>query len=386
MPEFLRANAAVLHEALLNEMCLDRRYIQVYKPQGDFLHYKVMRQVALVRRLGPLLKPVLLIAAWLMPAVILLRWLSSLAKSIRGDARLTDRGVWIIPTVKTNVPLISAGLKEAGVNESPQILDDLAAQLPRMMGFRNVLAICPAILQLLWRLLMVPGGARAPLLLHARDAVEFLLLARFARQHFSDIFATECHYQRWAFVLSHCANQLILVQHGLLDSQNNFPCSGGNVEIAVVRDENSARAFRRYYRLIKNVRVHAPKVPLQPMPCGAPAVFLASSFPTIDQEIAFARALRDRRSFPLIVKLHPAHLYDQRGTELMNLASHQARSDENPECAVFISHSSSMELLYRSHGIRTVSLAQEPSTLAAVEAVFRAVSDYCQFMDKHNSR
>jgi hypothetical protein len=382
MREFSQDIAVILHEALLNEICLDRRYVQVFRPQGNFLHYKVMRQVALEQRLGPFLKPVLLIAAWIMPAVILLRWFSALAKSIWSDACTIDRVVWIIATVDANATLISDGLAKADVIEPPRILGDLASQLPRLMGFQNVLAICPAILKLLWLVLTVPRGPRSTLLLHARDAVEFLLLARFARQHSRDIFATECHYQRWSFVLSHCANQLILVQHGQLDSQIDFPCRGGNVKIAVVRDESSALSFRRYFRQIKHVRVHVPKVRLQPASSNVPAIFLASSFPTIDQEIAFVLALRQRQAPPLIVKLHPAHLYDQRGTELLNLASFKARRDENPECIVFISHSSSMESIYRAHGIRTVSLVQQPSTLAAVEAVLIAVSDYYQSINQ----
>ena len=148
------------------------------------------------------------------------------------------------------------------------------------------------------------------------------------------------------------------------------------MNVIVVRDEDSAEVYKRYYGLIGELRVHAPQVPLHTMPCAAPAVFLASSFPTIDQEIAFARAWRERQSATLIVKLHPAHLYDERGALLTRLADHEAKSDENPSCAVFVSHSSSMELLYRTHGIRTVTLGREPSTVAAVESVMRAVTDY----------
>lgn len=382
MRESPRSDAVLLHEALLNEMCLDRRYMELFKPQGYFLPYKVMRQVALKHRLGPALKPALLIVAWLMPAVLLLSWLIALASSIRRRASVSGRTVWIMATVEANKPLISTGLAEAGVTASPRHLGDLAVQLPRLMGFWNVLATGLALLQLLWRLLVTPGGPRTALLLHARDAVAFLLLARFARQRPDDVFATECHYQRWSYVLSHRASHLVQVQHGLLDGQIQFPYSGGEVNVVVVRDEESAQAFRRYYRLVDEVRVHAPRVQLHPMPCNAPAVFLASSFPTIDQEIAFARAWRERPSAPLIVKLHPAHLYDQRGAELTSLADHQAHSDENPECAVFVSHSSSMELLYRTQGIRTITLAREPTTAAAVEAVLRAVTDYHHFMNK----
>ncbi|MFN7834995.1 MAG: hypothetical protein ACK5NY_04270 [Burkholderiaceae bacterium] len=370
------SDATLLHEALLNEMCLDRRYVEVFRPHGNFLPYKVMRQIALKRRLGPALTPVLLLVAAIMPAVLLLSWLNALVRSIHRDVSACGCTAWIVPTLKTNTPLVSTALSEAGITVSPRILGDLAAQLPRLLGFWNVLATVPALFYLQWRFLVTPHGSRSALLLHARDAVVFLLLARFARLRPEDLFATECHYQRWSYVLSHRARHLVLVQHGLLDDLILFPCRGGEVNVIVVRDEDSAQVYKRYYGSIGELRVHAPKVPLHTMPCAAPAVFLASSFPTIDQEIAFARAWRERQSAPLIVKLHPAHLYDERGARLTMLADHQAKSDENPSCAVFISHSSSMELLYRTHGIRTVTLSQEPNTAAAVESVMRAVADF----------
>ncbi|KPF68698.1 hypothetical protein IP84_08650 [beta proteobacterium AAP99] len=147
----------------------------------------------------------------------------------------------------------------------------------------------------------------------------------------------------------------------------------------VVRDKDSSEAYKRYYRLISEIRLYVPQLQLYLMPCGAAAVFLASSFPTVDQEIAFARALRERLSVPLIVKLHPAHLYDKRGLELKGLADYEAHRDASPACAVFVSHSSSMELLYRSHGIRTVALSQHASTAAAVEEVSQAMSAYNLF-------
>lgn len=382
MHESPRSDAILLHEALLNEMCLDRRYVELFKPQGDFLPYKVMRQIALKHRLGAALTPILLLVAAIMPMVLLLSWLNALVRSIRRDVSAIGCTAWIVPTIKTNNSLIRSALNEAGVTASPRLLGNLAAQLPRLLGFWNVLAVAPALLYLQWRLLVTSSGFRTALLLHARDAVTFLLLARFARLRPEDVFATECHYQRWSYVLSHRASHLVLVQHGLLDDLIPFPCRGGEVKVIVVRDEDSAQVYKRYYRLVRELRVHAPQVELNTTPCAAPAVFLASSFPTIDQEIAFARAWRERQSAPLIVKLHPAHLYDERGAALTRLANHQAKSDENPSCAVFVSHSSSMELLYRTLGIRTVTLSRELSTAAAVESVMRAMTDYHHSFNK----
>lgn len=376
MRESTRSDAILLHEALLNEICLDRRYVELFKPQGDFLPYKVMRQMALKRRVGSALTPILLLAAVLMPGVLLLSWLNALAHSLRRDDSVGGRTGWIVATIKENNPLIETELRAAGVTVPLLPLGDLATQLPRLLGFWNVLATASALLHLQWRLMVKPSESRAALLLHARDAVMFLLLARFARERTEDVFATECHYQRWSYVLSHRANRLVLVQHGMLDDQISFPCRGGEASVIVVRDEDSAQIYKRYYCSINKVRVSVPRLQLDTMPCTEPAVFLASSFPTIDREIAFARLWRERQSSPLIVKLHPAHLYDERGAELISLADHQAKSYENPACAVFVSNGSSMELLYRMHSIRTVTLGREPSTLAAVEAVMRAMTDY----------
>jgi hypothetical protein len=382
MHEPARNDAELLHEALCNEKRLDQRYKTTFRAKGRFLDYKVMKQVAWKRKLGPLLTPALVVVAWLMPVLLLARWLRMLVGAFSASPVSTGRTAWIVPTTPTNESLIRGGLAGSGVDLPVVSLDDLASELPRRLGWRAVLAAGGQATRLLWRILTSSDASRTALLLHARDALSLLLLADFARAHPDDVFATDCHYQRWSFTLSHTARGLRLVQHGLLDLDIGLPYRGGRVRQVLVWDDASAEGWRRYYRLIDEAVVHAPRVALEPNSHSRSAVFLASSFPTIDEEIAFIRALRQASATPLIVKLHPAHRYDGRRSQLLEFANHVCRPDENPACAVFISHSSSMEMIYRNHGIRTVSLRLEDTATAAVEATLLALNE----TSRHNEK
>ncbi len=367
----------VLFAALENERCLDVRYREVFRPAGRFLNYKVMKQVALKRRFGVLVTPALLLVASLMPLLMLTQWFRALGLSLAqtiGGKRDSSSGekkkvVWLVPTSAVNESLIRSAI--AGVNDarvSTQLISDFTAQLAPRLGFSAVLCLGVSLFRLLGRL-VAAHGRRAELLLHARDAVGLMLLSAHAHQRTGDVFITEDHYQRWSFVLSHSAANFQLVQHGVLDHAIAFPHSYGAVRRAYVRDQASADTFRRYYGSVAEVQLHTHQAPLSNNPYSTTGVFIASSFPTLDEEIDFARALQARRIAPIIVKLHPAHQYDGRKSMLLSTADHVCRPDENPACRLFVSHSSSMESSYRGHGVPTISLQREGSTDRAIQAV-----------------
>lgn len=364
-----RDDAMIVFEALENERCLDLRYKTVFRPAGRFLNYKVMKQVALQRRLGPLLTPALFAAAALVPVLLLGGWLRSLVLSFAGaTSEPVGRSLWLVPTTPTNEVLIRGAVAADEVGASIHVLDDCVQQLAARLGPVEVMRVGCRLLRLLgW--IVTAQGRRTDLLLHARDALGFMLLAAHARRRRSDVFATDDHYQRWSFVLSHRAAELRLVQHGVLDDSIDFPHCYGHVHKAYVRDKASDATLRRYYTSIAEVCLHTPATRLTPNPYAATGVFIASSFPTLQEEIAFARALRELRVAPIIVKLHPAHRYDGRKAELLSIADHVCRADESPACRVFVSHSSSMELIYQHYGVPTVSLLGEGGTTPALHAV-----------------
>jgi hypothetical protein len=374
MSEMQRDSHLILLEALDNERCLDARYRAVFSPPGRYVDYKVMQQVALRRRFGPLLAPALFILAALVPLLLLVQWMRALAASVRKMSPATGPVVWIFPTTPTNESLIRSGLAATGCGLCPVIIGNIFRELAPRLGLKQMGVVGSSTIRILADVLASRGG-RIERLLHARDAVELLLLAEFARTRTEDVFATDDHYQRWSYVLSHSANDLRLVQHGILDDWIAFSYRGGQVRQLIARDESSAQTLRRYYASIQQTVLHFPEVELEANRCSDEAVFIASSFPTIDDEITFARALRQRHLAPIIVKLHPAHRYDTRKAALLELATHVCRPDENPQCRVFVSHSSSLELIYRARGVPTVSLQREGTVAAAVDAVVRSLGE-----------
>lgn len=380
MFKFNDGDAHILYQALCNEIRLDQRYREIFGAKGFYINYKIMKQVALKSKFGFLVTPAIFTLAWIMPVILFVRWILMLGISFGASATKRDvKSIWVVPTTPTNDVLIRSALtRDKQTNLRISTLNNLSTSLPSRLGVSSVLAAGWQTLCLILRIILL-GTDRTALLLHARDALSMLLLAKFARSHPKDLFATDCHCQRWSFILSHHANDLVLVQHGILDLAIGLPYRGGTVQHIIVRDEASGKGWRQYYQSIKEYTIYKQNLELDANPYSDTAVFLASSFPTIDLEISFIQAFRHVAPTPLIVKLHPAHRYDNRRLQLISFADYVCQSEENPSCAVFVSHSSSMEMMYRQNGVPTVSLLRECTTDAAVAAVMRVLGiNICQ--------
>jgi hypothetical protein len=361
--------AAIVFAALENEASLDRRAKELFCPSKDFVNYKVMQQLALSGRLGPLLRPALCILALTAPLLILWRFLGILITHLIVDKNQDiNLNTWIMPTIAPNESLIRNAISQENRGHLNIAMCKDSREWVSRLSFGDIIKTGLNLLDVL-KACLQSSGNRLALLLHARDAANLLLLAIYAKQHPDDVFATEDHYQRWAFVLSHTTQQLWIVQHGVLDTNIQFTHRYGRVAQLFVRDAASLGDFASYYETITRHELHAPAQNLRSNPHSKTGVFIASSFPTLDAEIDFARHFSKLELAPLIVKLHPAHRYDARKTKLLSLAAYVCSEDEAPDCQVFVSHSSSMELIYKSHRIPCVSLKSEGSLEAAIAAV-----------------
>jgi hypothetical protein len=84
------------------------------------------------------------------------------------------------------------------------------------------------------------------------------------------------------------------------------------------------------------------------------------------------RALK-KHGATVIVKFHPAHVYDSRKQILAAMADRVCTDDEHPACRVFVSHSSFMEFDYRSRDIQTFSIARDGGPLTTAAAILAAI-------------
>ena len=338
--------------ALENERALDLHYraTAAQRPASGLPNYKVMKQVALRSRLGWLYPPAVASALVLIPLLGLLHWLRALVEAVLGPPAAAEAGAHIIATTPSNTELVRTSAYPAAVESADVVAPD---RLARRIGAGAVFRCVTAHLRLLWH---VAGqrGRRVDLLLHSRDAFGLLMLTMYTRMRSEHSFATDDHYQRWSYLLSHNARKLHLVQHGFIDPAIGFPNRFGSVSDLHVRDETFLPAFRRYYRIAR----WSLFTPVRRLDGSAgDAVFLASSFPTIDSEIELVRHL-SAEGVRVIVKFHPAHTYDGRRETLCALAAGVVPADRYPACRVFVSHSSFMEYDYRGLGVPTVAIGR----------------------------
>lgn len=361
-------------EALNNERAFDINYraTRTTLPKdGPVPNFKVMKQLALQTQLGRLYPLLIAVAPLAVLLAVPWQWLLLLVGATGGRrAPLLDGACWVFSTTEDNRTIINAAL-----DSDPQ-----TAALPRhsiRFGLRALGAeirwsSCAAAIRAHVRWLQYaltrPAGERRDLLLHGHDALALLGLVSLARQARS-IFVTDDHYQRWANVLSHAAEDFRIVQHGFLDEELVLPHVGGTVTCLYLRDSLFRASFARYYRIVCH-RLYSPPASFVQTPLSEGALLLASSFPSIDEEVRLLDAIRAScGDLPIIVKFHPAHRYDSRKDLLAARATLVYEGRGNPGCRIFASHGSFMEFDYRQQGIPTVSIARSGSAEAAADEI-----------------
>lgn len=362
-----------IFHALDNERCLDLRFRATrtsLKDDDPVPNYKVMKQLALKNMLGFFYRPFIALALVLMPILAMLHWLFAIFVSVVHAGRSSEATLHLVPTTHGNTGLIDAALcADPAMNGRPQDRDILAfSRLCREVGLSGVLLCIASHIRLLFRILRMDRRRRADLLLHSRDAFVLLMLVCYAQRHPSHVFVTDDHYQRWAFLLSHNCGDFRIVQHGFLDSNIAFAHSFGIVQTLYVCDPIFLPEFATYFRILES-RVFSPATDLTPNLFSEAGLFLASSFPSIDDEIKLLTQIKTHRDVPVIVKFHPAHSYDSRKQRLAALASYVCSDNENPTCKVFISHNSFMEFAYKARGIPTFSIARSGGPTDAAQAI-----------------
>ena len=361
-------------DAMENERALDVRYrsnFTTLPPGGSVPNFKVMKQLALREQLGRAY-PILIALA---PIAVLLaapwQWLSLLIGAVgRKREAQPVQACWIFATTVSNLVAIDAAL------DSDQRIATLSRHQirfnPRAMGaeigWSGCVSAVHAHLRWLLYALTRTTGMRRDLLLHGRDALALLGLAHLAH-HAGHIFITDDHYQRWAHVLSHVASDFRIVQHGFVDDELVLPYAGGGVNCIYLRDFLFRASFERYYAINEH-RLFSPAASFAHTPLSGEALFLASSFPSIDEEINLLETVREScGDIPIIVKFHPVHRYDARREKLAGYANLVYEGLGNPGCKIFVSYGSFMEFDYRPQGIATVSIARSGSIQAAADEI-----------------
>jgi len=366
-----------LFEALRNERRFDIEYRDGRKDREQLTripNYKVLKQTGLLHRLGVLYEPFVYAARVAIPLIALGQFFYALIVAALDRGRHTGGDVHIFATADTNVPVIRSAISHltgrATADDIPNALGLRA--LAGRCGVRGVIAALESWVHLYSLILRSARDERMDLLLHARDACLLSLLAHHAVASPRDRFFTDAHYGRQAYLLSHLSARLTIVQHGYTDGRIPFEHPFGHLECLYVCDESFVEAFERYFK-IDEWRILSFHRTLTANPYSDRGVFLASSFPSIDEEIELLSRLA-RTGVEIIVKLHPNHIYDARQKRLLGLASHVCRSDEYPACRVFVSYASFLEYEYRMAGVATYSIAR-----SSVETVAEGIVERCAY-------
>lgn len=363
-----RAVVNLIVGALENERAIDARYREINASHQSFdglPNYKVMKQLALRRRLGRLYPLFISLSPWIALALFPYQWILALLGSIGCRKAVGDpKDCRILATTSQNVDLIKSALDADGcVSVLRQREQSLSCyQLGREIGLALVMRSVFAQIRLICLLLGFQASERRDMILHARDSFALIMMALDVSRGAS-VIVTDDHYQRWSYILSHLVSDFRIVQHGFLDTNIRFPYSYGTISKIYLRDSAFLEQFERYYRVTSS-QIFSPKMAFVQTTLSRNGILLASSFPAIDFEMELLRVIKQKCSVPIILKFHPAHAYDGRKADLSAMADMVFDGAGNPACNIFVSYNSFMEFDYKQAGIQAVSISRSGIELA----------------------
>ncbi|WP_141111097.1 hypothetical protein [Chromobacterium haemolyticum] len=364
--------ARLVFNSLENERAIDVKQRGVYvkdEDAGFIPNYKVMKQVALTKRLGKFYRVFIFIS----PVLIVLLWpfhwfLGVLGGAFKRDVFSGVKRYIVVTPSRGGMSLINSAIcfdidaQDAAISEQ-----ELSCyKLGRTIGLVEVFLSIVTHFLFLYFIFTSSRGIRKDMMLHARDSFSLCMLANSKSLRQSTVL-TDDHYQRWSYILSHLISDFRIVQHGFLDIDLVLPNPYGKVSLLYLRDHRFLEDFQKFYQVLL-WRLFVVEQVFVKTNFPEKSIFLASSFPAIDSEIELLTMLKERCSIPIFVKFHPAHLYDGRKKKLANLADGVFEGEGNPVCGAFVSYNSFMEFDYSSHGVATVSIVRSGS-------VNRACSD-----------
>lgn len=348
----------VILKSLENEEVLDLHVAQRYFSEAELEGlpgFKQFKLVPLRRKYGEVIVVAIKIFAFLVPAKfffemfvwLLLRLLTPKRKAIVEDC------VYFC-CFEPYVALLDQVLsKQEGIKLTGLRCIDIVQHLPISVILDGVRAG-----YLVYRRIRtMPSGQRTSLTLISWDLYKLTLIALFAIRFPSIPIATSSVLQRWAFVSGHLGQKVWMVQHGAQAVGIPFKHKFSDVDRIYAYSEKQFENYKYYYST-KDWRLISNNIEITDFDRSSSALFLASSAPFVDEEIAILRALKSDITVPIAVKLHPRHDYGKNSDVLLDMADIVVPATVNPDCRVFISHSSFYGLLYERLGITTISFSE----------------------------
>lgn len=350
--------AECLLEALENEQVLDRFIAERYLSSDQLIgipDFKQLRLVPLKRLLGVLTTPVLFAAALLVWPKLFFECLAYLLiwPLLQGRSHGRNHHIFFdfLETRQALLEEVVSSDDECALVALNKL--DAIARIP----FRTLVKGPLIAAKLMALTLRKPWPEIVSLSLQAHNIASIMLAGLYIRSQQDVTVVTTSILQRWLYVFSKLARHVWAIQHGYVLADVPFIHHFSNIERIYAYSPQQFTCYGQYYEAEENF-VIVPNLTLENYENSSNSVFLASSFPFIDQETALLRELRSAAFGPISVKLHPGHLYDSRAKDLLALADIIIPADVDPECRIFLSHSSFYGLLYQYAGIPTYAFSE----------------------------
>jgi hypothetical protein len=366
---------SVVLKALENERALDihlKNKFHKNNEDGYLPNYKILKLISFRKRLGWFFFPAIIIWSIISLVNSFVMAIFFVVAAVFKKPLAFDCVTHIISTSSLSIIEVIKSERENFIcDEFNCISPSNFQQYSKEKCFECLMAV----VILYFKILFYPNfkGMRIEMLLHARDSVSLISLCSLIIQFPNHIFVTDDHYQRWSYILSNLSSNFILIQHGYLDSDINFPNKFGSIGTLYLRSIDFGVRFSKYFDVYR-MKIYKIKINFHPNEFSDRAIFIASSSPFIEHEIDLARKL-SLAGIPIILKLHPYHVYDNKLNILLSLASYVCQSNENPLCEIFVSYNSFLYYDYVQSGIFSISMESVGGSSETFNIIFSRLNE-----------
>ena len=343
--------AKLMCQALENERTIDNIVAHQYLKPDEIAaipEFKQLKLAPLKQRLGITFQPALfgiMLLVW--PKLVLEFLIYCVIKVVSRTSEPDKNALIYFSFLETRQDLLQQVLVQdeghtiTGLTKRQTIGCVSFAQL--FAGFRIVLGLAAAMSGMSWR-------DKVSFSLHAHNSPSIILACLFLNSHRDATVVSTSIMQRWLYMFGHIGQHVWVVQHGFIRMGVEFPHKFSDIERIHAFSDQQAELYKQYYVANEVVLIKSGIELVAHKNC-TDAIFLASSFPFIDQEIELLQEIQKLSGRPIAVKLHPRHLYDDRASVLLDLADIIVPADIDPVCAIFLSHSSSYGFFYERNDI-----------------------------------
>lgn len=208
--------------------------------------------------------------------------------------------------------------------------------------------------------------------LYAYDFARLVSFGEIVRRNPELPVLSDDHFQRWAILLAAFSKNFHMCQHGKISSVFAVEENFGNISTFHYKDEAAVEIMLNYFNIDNHLPLEQATVFTdipEAIHKGRKIIFLASSLPHLDKELAALKTLKSYSdSYCVVYKRHPSHIYGMlQKLALKRYSEFEVAASSYPRCDFLICAPGSIMELYENTETKVIPLETDRFNLSNIE-------------------